>query len=240
MTSTSTAPIFLLHGWGLTPGVWAPLQSALASPTTALSLRAPAGPIDVWANDLSTEIPAGAILVGWSLGALLAMQIAAQAPQRVSRLVLLAATPSFVKRGLWSHGLDPETTSAFRGNFSKDPMRTLERFIALQTLGDSERGLVGNGLRANLDDPAVHASALANGLRLLDETDLRDKLPSPSIRCLLVHGEHDALIPVEATQWLSQRWSASEVFILPGVGHAPQLSQPVALATRIEQFIHAN
>ena len=234
------APIVLLHGWGLTSGVWATLQAGLGTPTLAPDVFAAEGSLDDWAGRMLDEIPAGAILVGWSLGAMLAMAIAARAPQHISRLVLLAATPSFIKREGWQHGLDAATTTAFRENFRTTPMRTLERFIALQVLGDSQRATVSTALHANLADPLVHASALGHGLRLLEQSDLRNALPPASMRGLLIHGEHDALMPPGATQWLAHRWSGSETHIVAGAGHAAFLSQPAQVAERIRQFIHAN
>jgi pimeloyl-[acyl-carrier protein] methyl ester esterase len=234
------APIVLLHGWGLTPGVWAPLQAEFDQELVTPHLLADEGTLDDWAARTINDIPQGAVLVGWSLGAMLAMAIAARAPQRISRLVLLAATPSFIKRNDWQYALDAETTTAFRENFRKDPARTLERFTSLQALGDSARSIVSNALRANLANPQLHASALAHGLRLLEQSDLRNALPPVSMRCLLVHGEQDALMPISAAHWLAHRWSGSETFMLPATGHAAFLSQPQAVAARIKQFIHAN
>jgi pimeloyl-[acyl-carrier protein] methyl ester esterase len=234
------APIVLLHGWGLTPAVWAPLQSELGLETLAPQLVAGEGSLDDWAARLLNEVPAGAILIGWSLGAMLALAMAARAPQHISRMILLAATPSFVKRSDWQHALDAETTTAFRDNFRNSPARTLDRFIALQALGDTERTTVTTALRASIADPKQHASALAHGLRLLEQSDLRGALPSVSLRCLLIHGEQDALMPVAATHWLAHRWSGSETLIMPGVCHAAFLSQPATVAARIRQFIHAS
>jgi pimeloyl-ACP methyl ester carboxylesterase len=73
-------PIILLHGWGLTGRVWTSLRAELAAadmPTLAPDLFAAEGSLDDWAARLLDEIPAGAVLVGWSLGAMLAMAIAA-------------------------------------------------------------------------------------------------------------------------------------------------------------------
>ncbi|HSD36332.1 MAG TPA: alpha/beta fold hydrolase [Rhodocyclaceae bacterium] len=234
------APIVLLHGWGLTPAVWTPLQAELDQETLAPQLLPGEGSLDDWAARLLDEVPAGAILIGWSLGAMLALAMAARAPQHISRMVLIAATPSFIKRQDWQHALDADTTTAFRQNFRNSPMRTLDRFIALQALGDTERSQVTAVLRASIADANQQASALAHGLRLLEQSDLRGALPPASLRCLLIHGEQDALMPVAASHWLAHRWSSSETLIMSGVGHAAFLSQPATVATRIRQFIHAN
>jgi pimeloyl-[acyl-carrier protein] methyl ester esterase len=196
--------------------------------------------LEEWADEMSSEIPAGSVLIGWSLGAMLAMSVAARHPELVSRLVLIAATPSFLQREDWPHALDAATVQAFHQNFVAQPERTMERFIALQALGDQSRHEIIEQLRVAQADPVGDYAALAHGLRLLEQTDLRNVLPAVSLRCLLIHGEQDALIPSATSEWLAQRWSSSEQFRMPGVGHAPHLSQPDVLAKRIEQFLHAD
>jgi pimeloyl-[acyl-carrier protein] methyl ester esterase len=229
----------LLHGWGLTPVVWAPLQDALARPCLTPELEARAGSLDQWAASMLDEIPAGASLVGWSLGAMLALAMAARAPERIDRLVLIAATPSFVQRPGWDCALDAATLAAFRANFLSAPTRTLDRFASLQALGDARRQDVVCGLRAAAVDPSRKSASLAHGLRLLEESDLRTSLPPSALRCLFIHGAQDALMPVAAMQWLAQRWSASEHLVMPDVGHAPMLSKTDEVAARMRHFLDA-
>ena len=90
--SRHSPPIVLLHGWGLSSKVWAPLLAQLPA-LTALDLPGhgsalPAGDsLAAWAEALVAQLPDGAVLVGWSLGAQLALHIAAQHPHKAARLV---------------------------------------------------------------------------------------------------------------------------------------------------------
>lgn len=230
--------ICMLHGWGSTAAVWSDLRTQLADiETQALDVMPGEGTIDIWVDQIVQQMPARSVLLGWSLGAMLALRIAALYPERVSRLILIAATPCFVQQEDWPHALDAATLQAFRDSFNNSPARTLERFTALQVLGDAERNTVAARLRETLADPDDQRSALAQGLRLLAETDLRNGLPDAGLRCLFIHGDHDALMPVAAQEWLAQRWGRSEQCVLPDTGHAPHLSQPAFVAQRIRNFI---
>lgn len=231
-------PLSLLHGWGVTPAVWAPLTDELTGlDVRTPALRAPGDALEAWSDSLAETLPPGGALLGWSLGAMLAMDIARRHPDRVARLILIAPTPRFVAGSDWPHGLDAATVQGFRDAFMRDPARTQQRFVALQTLGDRERHSVADVLQSSLDDAQRALAPLAHGLRILATEDLRRRLPPASQRCLLIHGEHDALMPVGAAQWLAEGWSACHLHRIPAAGHAPFLSQPAEIAGLIRGFL---
>ena len=146
-----TPPIVLLHGWGLSAAVWAPLRAHL-SPAQAIHApdlpghgsAAPAGDtLASWADALVATLPDKALVVGWSLGGMLALHIARHYPQKVARLVLIDTTPRFVQADDWQPALSSETLADFRCNFDADPAATQRRFVALQSLGDAARCWTG-------------------------------------------------------------------------------------------------
>ena len=124
-----TRPIVLLHGWGLSSAVWAPLQAQLDPQLTVLAPdlpghgnAAPAGDtLESWAEALLKHIPDDSMLVGWSLGAQLAMHLAVHAPKKIARLVLIAASPRFVQADNWPAALPQATLEEFRSHFELDP-----------------------------------------------------------------------------------------------------------------------
>lgn len=273
-TRSGTADIVLLHGWGMTPAVWAPIQSllggrrssALALPGHAGAAPAPAAEVTAWADRLATQLPPAATLVGWSLGAMLALDLAHRYPERVARLVLIGGTARFVADdasapSAWP-GLAPATVAAFRAGFARDPHATLKRFLALQCLGEADRRGVQTQLGAALtpldapeqreesNSPFAAASAdeapptsvcaaLADGLTLLACADLRASLPRIEQPCLLIHGEHDALMPVAAARAMSLALPNSRLEILHGSGHALPLSRSADCARLIAAFCDA-
>ena len=60
--------------------------------------------------------------------------VALQHPQRVQALVTVASSPCFGARDQWP-GIKPEVLSGFQQQLSEDFQRTVERFLALQTMG---------------------------------------------------------------------------------------------------------
>ena len=240
-----TPPIVLLHGWGLSSAVWAPLQAQLDPQLTVLTPdlpghgnAAPAGDtLASWAQALLAHIPDGSILVGWSLGAQLAMHLAVHAPQKIARLVLIAASPRFVQADDWPAALPEATLEEFRSHFELDPTATQRRFVALQSLGDAARKHVAARLGEALT-PAdtLHLPALATGLRLLAETDQRALARSITQPVRLLHGSEDKLMPVAAAEWLADALPLGRMSVLKHTGHAPFVSRPAECATLIESF----
>lgn len=239
-----TPPIVLLHGWGLSAAVWTPLRAHF-SPAQAIhapdlpghgSAAAAGETLESWADALVATLPDKAILVGWSLGGMLALHIARHYPQKVARLVLIDTTPRFVQADDWLPALPSETLADFRSNFDAAPAATQRRFVALQSLGDAARKNVSASLTAALTAAHDKQPALATGLRLLAETDLRDLIPAITQPVRLLHGGEDKLMPVAAAKWLADTLPNARLSVFGDAGHAPFVSRAQECAALIESF----
>lgn len=241
-----SAPLVLLHGWGLTPQVWNPLHAHLPPELAVYAPALPghgeaapaAGPeLAAWSDALLPQLPDKCVLCGWSLGALLALDLARRYPERISRLVLIGASPCFVSQPDWPHGLDASTVGGFTRDFETAPDATLRRFIALQSLGDARRRAVLGGLNEALASPGeAQHGALGNGLRLLADVDLRETIRGLRQPALVLHGAADALMPISAARWLAERLPGSHLAVFDDCGHAPFLSRPLESAALIGTF----
>ncbi|GAB2881308.1 pimeloyl-ACP methyl ester esterase BioH [Uliginosibacterium flavum] len=232
--------LVLLHGWGYTPKIWDGLRAELSNFELCTPLLLPpCANLATWADELTASLPDDAILIGWSLGAMLAMNLAARHPAKVRGLFLIGASPCFVAHEAWAHGLEANTVTAFRAGFRRNPARTQQRFVALQVLGDSQRHALAPLLENALADPAEHATALEAGLQILAEADLRSLELPPGLPVLLLHGRQDALMPVAAAEYLQSHHAGARLHIIEDAGHAPLLSQPAALARHIQAFSDA-
>src|SRR5690606_18837393 len=76
-----------------------------------------------------------ALWVGWSLGGLFALHAAAIRPEQVRGLAMLASTPRFVRGDDWAHAVAPAVFRQFGDDLRQDYRGTLQRFLALDTLG---------------------------------------------------------------------------------------------------------
>jgi pimeloyl-[acyl-carrier protein] methyl ester esterase len=240
--------VVLLHGWALHGGMWGTWLDALAVDHRLHLLDLPGhgrSPWDANARDLAglvravlPHVPPGSVVLGWSLGGLLALELARRHPGHVDALVLVATTPKFVADPGWEHGVSPEVLEQFSRGLDVDYRGTVQNFLALQVRGD-ERAI--ETLRALRRSLASHGEpdprALEAGLGILRRTDLRDDLARIAVPALVIAGEHDRLTPPAAGLELATRLASARMCLVERSGHAPFLSHPDAVLREVRGFL---
>ena len=192
------------------------------------------------AQALAAALPENCLLCGWSLGAMLALQAAGLAPQRIRKLILVGATPSFTQRADWSHAQPPALLETFSDALAGDAATTLKRFITLFNQGDTQARLVGRSLVTQLlATPLPVTASLLTGLDWLREVDLRQQIASIDVPTQLIHGENDPLMPLAAAQWLAKTLPRAQLEVFSGAAHAPFLNDPDRFATLLGDNFHA-
>mgnify|MGYP001005107626 FL=1 len=238
--------LVLLHGWALHGGVFAPLVERLA-PHYQLHLvdlpghgfsRDDSTPLalpDVVGEIASATPPA--VWLGWSLGGLFALHAAATVPQ-VRGLAMIAATPRFVRGNDWPDAVQPEVFAQFGTELSCDYRGTLERFLALDTLGSARARTELRSLRKTLTargEPTPEA--LQQGLTLLERTDLRRALPQLARPSLWIAGQRDRLVPAAGMQAAAALTPHAQALTITGGGHAPFLGHLAQVSEALQRFV---
>lgn len=194
--------------------------------------------IDVLLDDVAERSPAGAWLMGWSLGGLLAMQAWLHRPGHFGGLALIAATPCFIARKHWPHGADGGLLKAMALDLAGDPEAVIQRFLALEIHGsanarDELRRLRQRALRHGMPD----RNALLAGLNHLADTDLSGRLGDIDAPVLLLGGERDKLVPIAALETMDRALPDSRLVRVPGAAHAPFLTDPGVVAGALRSFV---
>lgn len=210
--------LVLLAGWGFDSRVWQPIAERLAG-----DFR-----IDY---DLGAAAP-DAVVCGWSLGAMRALQKSAMA----ERLILVAATPCFVQAPDWACAQAPAMLDGFATAVAADPQAALRRFAALMNQGDVQARDITRRMNGLLRERIPDAATLAAGLAELRDTDLRKSAVAVRLPTLLIHGEHDPLMPLAAAQWLVGHMPDARLEVFAGAAHAPFLAQPERFAQLVRDF----
>jgi pimeloyl-[acyl-carrier protein] methyl ester esterase len=247
-TSGTGEDLLLLHGWGMNSAIWGGFPDALADRFRVTRVELPGhgesgfdperSSLEAWADAVLAVAPQRALWIGWSLGAQVAIQAALSAPERVTALGLLAATPRFVQADDWPHAMEPETLQQFAATLAKNHRLTLERFLSLQVQGDDESRIMLRALRRELfSRPQPQPAALKSGLELLRQVDLRRRLAEISCPTLWLLGERDTLVPAAVAGLLADLQPGAEIEVLAGAAHTPFLSHPEACARRFETFL---
>lgn len=240
--------IALVHGWGLGGAVFDELATSLADEfrVSVIDLPGYGGSRDIpvsWTLDaLAAQVlelfPGPFIWIGWSLGAMIGLAAAGVAGASMSKTVLMGATPRFTAAPDWPHGLSTKQLAAFAGDVERDCRRTLQTFVALQTASTRQVRPLLRRLQADLlSAPLPSPAALRAGLALLRDTDLRATIGSVEVPTLVVHGDRDRLVPLDAAAYLVARLPRARLVTIVDSGHAPFLSHLPQVRQALAEFL---
>lgn len=235
-------PLIVIGGWGYPASALAGLCRGLAAgarvtPVAACELaRGEAGEDGLSSCALALlalirEQGARASLVGWSMGGLAALEVAAVHPELIDRLVLVGSTPKFCADGDFTCGTPVANVRAMRAGLRRDPEKTLAGFQRLVAAPFQEPAAAMPGFRSGWQDD------LTAGLDYLLRTDLRERLKLIGAPVLILHGREDRVIPWQAAEYMQGEMPASRVGLYPGVGHDLPLREPDRVAGAICRFL---
>lgn len=238
--------LVLLHGWAMHSGIWSGVQEQLSQqfrlhlidlPGHGLSPASEPGTLNHLVEIITKILPEHCIVGGWSLGGQIAMELALREPERVKQLILISTTPCFAKHDDWEWGMEHKLLQLFLENLKLNYAATINRFLTLQMSGDRNASRILLQLRKHLFQRAEpDADALQKGLKILQQSDLRDRVAAIKQPVLLLHGENDVITHPAAADWMHQQLSRSQRVMFPHCGHAPFLSYPDQFVTCLNEF----
>jgi pimeloyl-ACP methyl ester carboxylesterase len=198
---------------------WPPLITAQLTEAT----------LDRQVTRLLDELPRRFMIVGLSLGAIVAMALMRTAPERISSLILLSTNPhppTPAQRNEWRVCRDAlnagrtarEMQLQWLPQLLSEPARSKDDLVAL-TLDMAEK--VGE---AHLD------AQLA-----MQETRIDERRYLSNIRCptLIISARQDALCSVEKHVEMNDLIGSSTLAILENCGHLSPLEQPGQVTERL-------
>jgi pimeloyl-[acyl-carrier protein] methyl ester esterase len=253
------ADLALIHGWALSGEVWAPLVDRLSERFTVHVVdlpgyggladgkpgdTAPAGAtagdnLGAIADAVMAALPERITLCGWSLGAHVAVAALARHSRRVERLVLCAATPCFVRKPDWPHGVTPELLGTFETMLRLSPQKVVSRFAAMINQGDAAMREVARHTTAVAELPLPERAVLLGGLTLLRQIDWRPLAQKIHQPVMVVHGDADPLMPLPGAQAMASLFPAAQVETFEGSAHTPFLSRPDRFVEALRRFAAA-
>lgn len=242
--------LVLLHGWGLHSGIWQLLLADLSKQFRVHLIdlpgfgRSPIPSAD-YDLDLLTEqvlkvAPAKAHYLGWSLGGVVATNIALTQADRVSKLITVASSPKFVQSDDWPYAMKANIMDSFCRFLEEDYQGTIIRFLAIQAMGSETQKADIKFLKETVFVHGTPASkALRGGLAMLNHVDLRKPLANLSMPRLRLYGRLDSLVPNKAAQAIKELDPNSDFKIYPKASHAPFLTNRAEFIQDVIQFLEA-
>jgi 3-oxoadipate enol-lactonase len=162
------------------------------------------------------------VLVGHSMGGMVAQEVMARRPELVSKLVLCGTSPSFGKpEGEWQREFIAQRTAPLDAGKS---MAELAEVLVPQIVGP---GSLPEGVRlATHCMSLVPASTYRRALEALVTFDRRANLPRIQVPTLVVAGEHDPNAPPSMMKKMADAIARSTYLEMRGIGHLQNLEAP--------------
>ncbi len=226
--------LILLPGLACDAGLWEAQLTALPAhwQTSVTDVAQRCDSIEAMAAQLLAEHEGPLVLCGASMGGMVAMEAARQAPARVRGLALLGTSAR------------PETP---------DMQAMREQAIALFEQGRTEEVLRANVFfafdRSHPDLKALAARYLSLVMRagaaqlvrqnraVIARPDARVHLPALRCPVLVVTGAADALTPPDCAREIAALVPQAELHLLPGSGHMLTMEQPAAVNALLLEWL---
>jgi len=228
-----------IHGWATGPQVW---PASLTEGESFLydSEEFPElSDLERTVKELWQKRQEKITVVGWSLGGMLALQLAHVHPEWIEKVVLLSSTPRFTTDGLYTAGLNPSIVKNLSRRLTRRQRETQENFYQeMFTVVEAEAAEKFNEI-----SPAFFSLAgagLQKGLNYLLQTDLRDILPQIKVPVDILHGEADEICPPAAARYMAALLPTAKLKLFPGAGHVLFFSHLAEVLKIIEEGIAKN
>ena len=249
MASEARPSMVFLHGIGGRASGWAPIQQACANAGySSLAWDMPGygesplispydfdGLADALAALMNAQGLQKAVLVGHSLGGMVALQMWARHPERVAGLVLAASSPAF------GHG-----SGDFQQAFIAQRLAPLE---AGKTMAQVAEGLIPTMVAPGYNGPglaqaqacmgSITPAAYKAALGALVQFEQRAALPTITVPTLCIAGEHDRTASPTVVQRMAEKIPNAQYQCLAGVGHLLTFEQPERFVAAVLPFLRS-
>jgi 3-oxoadipate enol-lactonase len=243
------SPVLLIHGLGLSGGAWWRTVEALSPALRVITFdhrgiglsksATPAFTTEAMADDAAAVLDAlgldDAHVYGFSLGGMVAQQLALRHPGRARSLVLGATQPG----GRRAVHADGEVLGFFRSRAGMGHEDAAWESVQYnygarcraehgERIAEDIEWRLGQPFNAHAYRAHIFAAALHNCYGRLDRI---------AVPTLVVHGAEDRVIPVDNAHLMAERLSSCRLAVLEATGHlypteVPEVDERIALFFR--------
>ena len=246
-SSVAEKTILFIHGFPFNKNMWIDQLESLPANVRGIAIDVRGHgmstighgyfSVDVFAKDLLVFIEMlgleRVVLCGISMGGYIALRAYQLAPTLIAGLVLVSTTSQADTNEAKIKRFDTiqSVLKYGRRTFAIGFVKNVFSEQSLATKAD-EVELIRSSIRRN-DVRSICATLLA----LASRTDTTDSLKGITVPCLIIRGESDKLITAKQVEILKEGIAQSELLIMKGCGHLPNLEDPYVFNTALNNYL---
>jgi sigma-B regulation protein RsbQ len=250
--NASGRPVLFLHGFGCSQEMWRQVTPRFADEHQVILLdQVGAGQSDLtawepgryeslhgYADDLLEVIEAldlhDLVIVGHSVGSMIAVLAATRDSARLGALVLVGPSPRYVNTDDYVGGFDQAAIDSLLDHLDGDHVGWSST-MAPVIMGNADRPELSAELTQSFCryDPII----ARHFARVMFLADNRGDLSRVALPTLVVQCSDDAISPVAVGEYVHTAIRGSEFVLMSATGHCPNLSDPDQLADTIQHFL---
>lgn len=252
ISGSGSATLVLSHGFGCDQTMWKLLLPHLASRFRVISYDlVGAGQSDLaaydrekysslwgYASDLNELIDAYAegpvILVCHSASAMIGILAQRQQPGRVAAMVMIGGSPSYIDSGDYAGGFLAEEVDALLEAID-DNYQGWSTTMAPVLMGEPGEPALGEELLSSFK--RTDGQIARHFARVIFLADHRADVVGLDTPTLILQCTGDPVVPVAVGEYLNRVLPNSQLSLIEGMGHYPQLSAPSACTAAIDGFL---
>lgn len=252
ISGSGSATLILSHGFGCDQTMWKLLLPHLASRFRVISYDlVGAGQSDLaaydpekysslwgYASDLNELIDAYAegpvILVCHSASAMIGTLAQRQQPGRVAAMVMIGGSPSYIDSGDYAGGFLAEEVDALLEAID-DNYQGWSTTMAPVLMGEPGEPALGEELLSSFK--RTDGQIARHFARVIFLADHRADVVGLDTPTLILQCTRDPVVPVAVGKYLNRVLPNSQLSLIEGMGHYPQLSAPSACTAAIDGFL---
>lgn len=248
-------PLVFLHGWSSHGGYFNPQVEAFGNsnrlvipdlpghrnswaPLNELSISRLAGDLNALISDKNLQ---GAILIGWSMGAMVALDYITQfGTEQIGGLVIEDMTVKITNEPGWRFGIrngfdaaqSEAAVAAMRSDWAAYSQNAAPRLFSRSRPADAKStAWISAEITRN------DGQAMATLWQSMAAQDYRALLPRLALPVLILHGGESQLYEPAVGQWIAANITGARRYCFDNAGHAPHLEVPEAYNRALSEFI---
>jgi len=229
---TLALQLLLLPGTVCDARLFAPLLAKLGSVSARVVDMSGATSTPELAAKILRDAPERFALLGFSLGGIVALEMMAQAPERIECLALIDTTArpdpaaNADKRRAAVRQARAEGMAAYIGDaWSNLVAPEQAKNAALREVIVAMASDSGAELLASQSEVAIHRA------------DSRPRLGAIAVPTLILAGEAELVCPIEAHREMAEAIPGAQFFTIPKAGHFAPLENPVSVARHVRDWL---